>query len=118
MLVIFVVFVVFKPAFFKKEKNACCILMFFSTKLLFKMKLFKNAFMTMRLIYFHDSLNTVAIIALRDECFSGKYAQFSFNTYEMKLNERPFPSRIVAIHFWDKPYQELNFKSNLNSVLN
>ena len=73
--------------------------MFFSTKLLFKMKLFKNVFMTMRLIYFHDSLNTVAIIAPRNEYFSGKYAQFSFNTYEMKLNERPF-------------------KSNLNSVLN
>ena len=73
--------------------------MFFSTKLLFEMKLFKNVFMTMRLIYFHDSPNTVAIIAPRNEYFSGKYAQFSFNTYEMKLDERPFPSRIVAIYF-------------------
>ena len=35
----------------------------------------------------------------------------------MKLNEGHFSLRTVIIHFLDKPYQEINFKSHLNSVL-
>ena len=35
----------------------------------------------------------------------------------MKLNEVYFSSRTVITHFLDKPYQETNFKSHLNSVL-
>ena len=35
----------------------------------------------------------------------------------MKLNERHFSSRAVIIHFLDKPYQEINFESHLNSAL-
>ena len=35
----------------------------------------------------------------------------------MKLNEVRFSSRTVIIHYLDKPYQEINFKSHLNSVL-
>ena len=35
----------------------------------------------------------------------------------MKLNEGHFSSGTVIIHFWDKHYQEINFKSHLNSVL-
>ena len=35
----------------------------------------------------------------------------------MKLNEGHLYLGTVIIHFWDKPYQEINFKSDLNSVL-
>ena len=35
----------------------------------------------------------------------------------MKLNEWHFYSGTVIIHFLDKPYQEINFKTHLNSVL-
>ena len=35
----------------------------------------------------------------------------------MKLNEVYFSSRTVITRFLDKPYQEINFKSHLSSVL-
>ena len=35
----------------------------------------------------------------------------------MKLNEGHFSFGIVIIHFWDKTYQEIHLKSQLNSVL-
>ena len=35
----------------------------------------------------------------------------SFNNYGMKLNEVYFPSGTVIIHFLDKSYKEINFKS-------
>ena len=35
----------------------------------------------------------------------------------MKLNEEHFSSRTVVLHFLDKPYQEIDFKSHLNSAL-
>ena len=35
----------------------------------------------------------------------------------MKLNKGHFSSETVITHFLDKPYQEINFKSHLNSVL-
>ena len=41
----------------------------------------------------------------------------SFNIYGMKLNEVHFSSGTVITPFLDKPYQEINFKSHLNSVL-
>ena len=41
----------------------------------------------------------------------------SFNIYGQKLNEGHLSFRTAIIHFWDKPYQEINFKSHLNSVL-
>ena len=40
-----------------------------------------------------------------------------YNIYGMKLNEGHFPLGTVTINFWDKPYQEVNFKSHLNSVV-
>ena len=40
----------------------------------------------------------------------------SFDIYGMKSNEGHFHLRTVLIHFLDKLYQEINFKSNLNSV--
>ena len=40
-----------------------------------------------------------------------------FNIYGMKLNEGYFSPRTVIIHFLDKIYREINFKSQLNSVL-
>ena len=35
----------------------------------------------------------------------------------MKLNEGYFSFRTAIIHCWDKSYQEINFKSHLNSAL-
>ena len=35
----------------------------------------------------------------------------------MKLNEGDFASGTAIIHFLDKPYQKMNFKSHLSSVL-
>ena len=35
----------------------------------------------------------------------------------MKLNEECFSSGTVIIHFSDKPYQEVNFKTHVNSIL-
>ena len=40
----------------------------------------------------------------------------SFNIYGIKLNEGDFTFETVIIHFWDKAYQETNFKSHLNNV--
>ena len=34
----------------------------------------------------------------------------------MKLNKEELPFGVVTIHFWDKPYQEINFKTYLNNV--
>ena len=38
------------------------------------------------------------------------------NIYRMKLNDGYFSFGTVTIHFWDKPYQKINFKSHLNNV--
>ena len=72
-------FLLYSLIFCKKEKKkACCVFMFFSTKLLFKIKLeitwydfgpqsktdvFKMFFMIIPLNYFHDSLNIAVILA-------------------------------------------------------
>ena len=40
-----------------------------------------------------------------------------FNIYRIKSNEGHFSSGTVIICFWDKPYQEINFKSNWNTVI-
>ena len=45
------------------------------------------------------------------------FCPISFNIYGKKINKRNFSSGTVIIHFLDKPYQEINFKSYLNSVL-
>ena len=42
--------------------------------------------------------------------------QISFNINGMKLNEGHFSFGTVIIHFWEKPYQDINIKSHLNSV--
>ena len=41
----------------------------------------------------------------------------SFNIYGMKLNEAHFSLGTVITHVLDKPYQEVNLKGYLNSVL-
>ena len=41
----------------------------------------------------------------------------SFNICGIKLNQGHFFFGTVITHFWDKPYQEINFKSHLNIVL-
>ena len=67
----------------------------------------------MRLKYFHDSLNIALILALSRECFCAKCP----TSYGMKLNEVHFSSGTVITHFLDKPYQEIDLKNHLNSVL-
>ena len=51
------------------------------------------------------------------EFFYAKCAQFFFNIYEIRLNDRHFFSITVIIYFWDKPYQKVNFKSHSNIVI-
>ena len=58
----------------------------------------------------------MVILASGCEFFSAKYAQFSCTIYGKELNERNFSFETVISHFWDKPYQKINFKSHLNSV--
>ena len=41
----------------------------------------------------------------------------SFNISGMKLNEGHFSSGTIVLHFLDKPYQEKDFESHLNSAL-
>ena len=41
----------------------------------------------------------------------------SFSIYGIKLIEGHFSSGTVIIHVLDKTYQEINFKSHLNSEL-
>ena len=50
--------------------------------------------MIRRLKYFHDTVNIVVISA-----------------------PGLFSSETVTIHFWDKPYQRINFKSHSNTVI-
>ena len=64
--------------------------------------------MIIPLKYFHDSLNIVVILAPGRGFFPAKCAKF----YEMKLNKADFSFRTVIVHFLDKPYQEINFKSH------
>ena len=47
----------------------------------------------------------------------GVVIPISFNNYGMKLNEGHLSSGTVIIHFLEKPYQEINFKSHLNSAV-
>ena len=41
----------------------------------------------------------------------------SFNIYGMKLNQVYFSSGTIITHLSDKPYQEINFKCHLDSVV-
>ena len=56
--------------------------------------------------HFHDSLNTVVTLAPGCKVFFVKCVQFLLTFIEWN-----------RIHFWDKPYQKIIFKSHLNSVL-
>ena len=62
--------------------------------------------------YFHGSLNIVVILALGHTFFSAKCAQFSLTFLILS-----FFFGTVIIHSWDKPCQETNLKSHLNSIL-
>ena len=65
--------------------------------------------MIIKLKYFHDSLNN-AVISLVN-------ALISFNIYRMNLNKGHFSFGTAIIHFGDKPYQKINFKSHSNTEL-
>ena len=65
---------------------------------------------------FDDSLNIVVILAPCHGFFFAKCGQFQPNIYGVKLNEGHFSSGTDIIHFWDKSYQEINFKGYLNSI--
>ena len=73
---------------------------------------FKNVLMIIRLKYFHESQNIIVMLPPGREFFCAKCAQFP-----LKLNDEHFSSRAVIIHFWDRPYPEMNFKSHLNAVI-
>ena len=70
-----------------------------------------------RLRYFYNNLIIVLILAPGRE-FSELNLSNSFNIYGLKLNTVHFFSATVITHFLDKLYQEINFKSHLNSHLN
>ena len=61
--------------------------------------------MIMQFKHFYNILNIALILAP------------GYDIYGMQLNEGHFSSGTVIIHFLDKPYQGINFKSHLNSVL-
>ena len=66
---------------------------------------------------FHDTLNVVVILAPGSELSSVKCTQFTLTFYRMKLNKVHFFFRSVITHFWDKHYQEINYKSHLNNAM-
>ena len=66
--------------------------------------------------YFYDSVNIVVIWTPRCKFFSAKCVQFSFTFCGIKLNEADVSFVTVAIHFWDKFYQEKSLKSYLMDV--
>ena len=74
-------------------------------------------FIIIRLRYFLDSLDIAMIVAPACEFFSVKCAQFPLICREWNQTKGNFSFGMVFIHFWHKPYQEINFKSHLNSVL-
>ena len=76
-------------------------------------QIFLKCFYDNKIKYFHDSLSNAVIVAPGQEIFSANCAQFllKFTKWEH------FSLGTVIIHFWDKFYQDINFKSHLNSVL-
>ena len=73
--------------------------------------------MIIRLKYFHDDLNTVVIIALGREFYSAKCAQVLLTFTRRNKTMDIFPLELLLIKFWDKAYQETNFKSLPNNVI-
>ena len=84
-----------------------------------KSDVFYNVFVVIliRLKYLHDSLNIALILDTGHDFFLCWVGPISFDIYGMKLNEVNFSSVSVITHFLDTPYQEINFKSQLNSLL-
>ena len=69
-----------------------------------------------RLKFFYNNLIVVLILAPGREFYELNLSN-SFNIYGLKLNTVHFFSGTVITHFLDKLYQEINFKSHLNSHL-
>ena len=65
--------------------------------------------------HFHRSLNIALISAPGCEFFFAKCDQFFYHL-QNEPNEEHFSGTFI-IHFLDKPYHEINFKSHLSSVL-
>ena len=84
-----------------------------------KSDVFYNVFVVIliRLKYLHDSLNIALILDTGHDVFLCWVGPISFDIYGMKLNEVNFSSVSVITHFLDTPYQEINFKSHLNTLL-
>ena len=77
----------------------------------------KRFYENRRLKYFNDSLNIELILAPGGEVFYAKFTQFLFTFKECSWTKHIFASALLPFTFWDKPYQEINLKSHLNSVL-
>ena len=71
--------------------------------------------MIIGLKHFHNSLKTVVTLTPGREFFQAKYAQFPLRFTEW--NWDVFSLELFSFIFWDKPCQEINFKSHLNSAL-
>ena len=72
--------------------------------------------MIIRLKYYHDSLNLAVTVALGCQVVTFSLLSMClilFNIYGKKLNKGGFSSKTVMIHFWNKPYEEINFKSHI-----
>ena len=72
--------------------------------------------MITQLKYFHDSLNIVVTLAPGREIFSAKCAQFSLTFKEYFSSDEHFSFTTDIILFWNKPYQEINFKSHWDTI--
>ena len=80
--------------------------MFFCSK---ENRCFENIFMITLLKYYKD-LSSWSF-------FLYQLCPILFNLYRMKLNEGYFSVKTAITYFCDKFFQEVNFKSHLNSAL-
>ena len=81
-------------------------------------QMFLKCFHDNTIIIFHDSVNIALILVPGCDFFCLKCVQFPLSfIYVIKLNKVHFSVGTVIVHFLDKPYQEINFKCHLSSVL-
>ena len=81
-------------------------------------QMFLKCFHDNTIIIFHDSVNIALILVPACDFFCLKFVQFPLSfIYVIKLNKVHFSLGTVIIHSLDKPYQEINFKWDLSSVL-
>ena len=72
-------------------------------------QIFFNAIIQLKI--FNDSLNIGMISAPGREVLSATYTPFPFTEWEY------FSFEMAIIHFWDKPFLDINLKNHSDSVL-